>query len=52
MFMMHFLTNRYHTHLSEKYEEWCHVTCMDYSYALGADTQNTQEQLQETMQDV
>ena len=27
-FMMRFVTNRDNTHLSEKYEEWCHVVCM------------------------
>ena len=50
MFMMHFVSNCDHAHLSESMKNDVMSCAWDYNYALGADTRNAQEQLQETMQ--
>ena len=48
--MTHFFTNRDHAHLSEHMKNDAMSRAWHYGYALGVDTHNAQEQLQETVQ--
>ena len=49
---MRFVTNRDYVHLSESMKNDAMSRAWDYGYALGVDTHNAQERLQETMQNL